>query len=37
MARAAGQYGAGLSCWNPVEQFLRQMMNKKEAANFAAL
>jgi hypothetical protein len=33
MARAAGQYGAGFNCWNPVEQFVRQMMNKKGAAN----
>jgi hypothetical protein len=38
MARVAGQYGASLNWWNPVEQFVRQMMmNKKGAANFAAL
>jgi hypothetical protein len=38
MARVAGQYGASLNCWNPVEQFARQlMMNKKGAANIAAL
>jgi hypothetical protein len=33
MARAAGQYGAGFNCWNPVEQFVRHMMDKKGAAN----